>query len=103
MDRQWQTFKKRMGELQQLFIPVWHKSRMGKRANPWLTKEIRESIQSKEEAYRLAKKNNRSEDWEQFRIQQRRTKGLIKKGKIQYESKLARNIKAETKGLILPF
>ena len=97
VDRQWQTFKECMGELQQLFIPVWHKSKMSKRANPWLTKEIRESIRSKEEAYKLAKKNNRSEDWEQFRIQQRRTEGLIKKGKIQYKSKLAGNIKTDTK------
>jgi len=59
-----------MEELQQLFIPAWHKSKMAKRVNPWLTKEIRESIRSKEEACRLAKNNNRSEDWEQFRIQQ---------------------------------
>ena len=34
VDRQWQTFQERMGELHQLFIPVWHKSKMGKRANP---------------------------------------------------------------------
>ena len=97
VDRQWQTFKKRMGELQQLFTPAWHKSKMDKRANPLLIKEIRASIRSKEETYRLAKKNNRSEDWEQFKTQQRRTKGLIKKGKIQYESKLAGNIKTDTR------
>ncbi|XP_072349850.1 ORM1-like protein 2 isoform X1 [Scyliorhinus torazame] len=97
VDRQWQTFKEHMGELQQLFIPVWQKSKGGKRANPWLTKEIRNSIRYKEEADRLAKKNHRSEDWEQFRMQQRRTKGLIKKGKVQYERQLAGNIKTDTK------
>jgi len=26
VDRQWQTFKERIGELQKLFIPFWHKS-----------------------------------------------------------------------------
>ena len=31
VDGQWQTFQERMGELHQLFIPVWHKSKMGKR------------------------------------------------------------------------
>jgi len=37
------------------------------------------------------------EDLEQFRIHQRRTKGLIKKGKIEYESKLVENIKSSCK------
>ena len=47
MDRHLQTFKECMGELQQLFIPVWHKSKMVKRAKPWPAKEIRENLRKK--------------------------------------------------------
>ena len=35
-------------------IPVWHKSGKGIVAKPWLTREIRDSIRFKEEAYKLA-------------------------------------------------
>ena len=66
-------------------------------AKPWLTREIRDSIRFKEEAYKLARKSNRPEDWEQFKIQQSRTKGLIKQRKIEYESKLVVNIKTDCK------
>ena len=64
-------------------------------AKPWLTRAIGDSIRFKEETYKLAKESNRSEDWEQFKIQQRRTKGVIKKGKIEYESTVAGNIKSD--------
>ena len=56
VDMQWQAFKDRMDELQQLFIPVWQKNKPGKVVHPWLTREIRDSIKSKEETYKLAKK-----------------------------------------------
>ena len=68
MDRQWQAFKERIGEFQKLFIRVWRKSGKGIVAKPWLTGEIRE-IRFKNEAYKLARKSNRPEDWEQFKIQ----------------------------------
>ena len=80
-----------------MFIPVWHKNGKGIVAKPWLTREIRDSIRFKKETYILARKSNRPEDWEQFKIQHRRTKGLIKKGKIEYESKLVGNIKTDCK------
>lgn len=38
---QWQTFKERMGELQQLFVPVWHKSKMGKRPIHGLQRKLK--------------------------------------------------------------
>ncbi|XP_067883120.1 probable G-protein coupled receptor 142 [Heterodontus francisci] len=49
VDRQWQTFKERMDELQQLFIPALRKSETGNVAKPWLTREIRYTIRSQEE------------------------------------------------------
>jgi len=76
------NIQEQKGDPQQLFIYVRCKNKIGKVTKLWLTREIRDSIRSKEEAYKLAKKNNRPENWEQFRIQQRRTKGLITKGKI---------------------
>ena len=71
-----------------MFIPVWHKSGKGVVAKPWFIWE---------EAYKLARKSNKPEDWEQFKIQQRRTKGLIKKVKIENESKSASIIKTDCK------
>ena len=80
-----------------MFIPVWQKNKPGKVVHPWLTRKIRDSIKSKEETYKLAKKSGTPEDWEKFRYQQRRTKGLIRKGKKDYERKLAENIKTDCK------
>uniref|UniRef100_UPI00398EB4CB uncharacterized protein isoform X1 n=1 Tax=Pristiophorus japonicus TaxID=55135 RepID=UPI00398EB4CB len=97
IDRQWQTFIDHMDELQQLYIPVRSKNKTGKMAQPWLTNEIKDSVRSKEETYKLSRKSSKPEDWEKFRIQQRRTKGLIKRGKIEYERKLAGNIKTDCK------
>ncbi|XP_059801424.1 uncharacterized protein LOC132378494 [Hypanus sabinus] len=97
MDMQWQAFKDCMDELQHLFIPVCQKNKPGKVVHPWLTREIRDSIKTKEETYKLARKSGTPEDWEKFRDQQRRTKGLIRKGKKGYERKLAGNIKSDGK------
>ena len=80
VDRQWQTFKERMGDLQQLFIPVWRKNKVGRVAKPWLTREIRDRIRSKEEEYKLVRKNTRPEDWVQFRIHQRRPMDRVSLG-----------------------
>lgn len=41
----------------------------------------------------MARGSRKLEDWEKFRIQQRRTRELIKRGKIKHERKLAGNIK----------
>ena len=60
---------------------------------PWITKEIKESIKLKTDAYRVAKTSGELEDGESFKKQQRMTKKAIKKGKIDYETKLALNIK----------
>ena len=81
VDRQWQAFKEPLDELQKLCIPVWRKSGKEIVVKPWLTREIRDSIRFKEKAYKLARKSNRPEDWQQFKIQQRRTERLIEKGK----------------------
>ena len=55
----------------------------------WLTKQIKDCIRSKEEAYKVGQK--RPENWEYFRILQSRTKKNIKKGKIEFDCKLALN------------
>ena len=70
----------------------------GQVVHPCITREIRDSIKTKDEAYKLARKSNLPEDWEEFRVQKRGTKGLIRKGKIDYERKLAGNIKTDCKG-----
>ncbi|XP_055492783.1 uncharacterized protein LOC129697999 [Leucoraja erinacea] len=99
VDMQWKTFKDCMDELQKLFIPVWQKNKSGKVVHPWITREIRDSIKAKDDVYKLARKSSIPEDWEKFRDQQRRTKGLIRKGKIDYERKLAGNIKTDCKSI----
>ena len=45
-----------MDELQKLFIAVWQKNKSGKVVHPWVTREIRDSIKTKDEAYKLARK-----------------------------------------------
>ena len=35
VDRQWQAFKERIGELQKLFIPIWRKGGKGTVAKLW--------------------------------------------------------------------
>jgi len=60
-------------------------------AKPWLTREIRDGIGFKRYTNWPGNKNSRPENWEQFRIYQRKKKGLIKKGKIEYKSELAGN------------
>ena len=98
VDMQWKTFKDCMDELQKLFIPVWQKNKSGKVVHPWITREIRDSIKAKDDVYKVAGESSIPEDWEKFRDQQRRTNGLIRKGKKDYERKLAGNIKTDCKG-----
>ena len=96
MDMQWKAFKDCIDEQQKLFIPVWQKNKSGKVVHPWITREIRDSIKAKDDAYKVAIKSSIPGDWEKFRDQQR-TKGLIRKGKIDYKRKLAGNIKTDCK------
>ena len=96
VEEQWRTFQAIFHSAQQRFIPTKKDGR--KRKNrPWISKEIRESVKLKEKAYKVAKISGRREDWEIFRGQQKATKKAIKKSKIDYESKLAQNIKTDSK------
>ena len=64
---------------------------------PWISKEIKEGIKLKENAYKVAKISGKLEDWEIFKGQQKAMKKAIKKSKMDYESKLAQNIKTDSK------
>uniref|UniRef100_A0A4W3HJ90 Butyrophilin subfamily 1 member A1-like n=1 Tax=Callorhinchus milii TaxID=7868 RepID=A0A4W3HJ90_CALMI len=69
----------------------------GKVAQLWITRAVRETIKLKEEAYKTVKMSSKPEDWENFRDQQRRTKKVIKREKMEYEGKLTKNIKTDCK------
>eukprot|EP00061_Rhincodon_typus_P006137 g26448.t1 len=61
------------------------------KAQPWIKGKSGIVLKPKKEAYKLARKRSKPEDWEKFNIQQWRIKGLIWKGEIEYKSKLAEN------------
>ena len=45
----------------------------------------------------MAKINGQLEDWEIFKSQQKATKKAVRKSKMDYESKLAQNMKTDSK------
>ena len=97
VEEQWRIFKEIFLSSQQKYIPV-KKKECKKRDNmPRITKEIKENIKLKTNAYRVAKISGELEGWESFKKQQRTTQKAIKKGKIDYESKPAQNIKTDSK------
>ena len=96
-EEQWRIFKEIFFGTQQKYILMVKKDCKRRDNQPWLSKEIRESIKLKADAFRVAKSSGRVEDWERFKNQQRMTKKLIKKGRIDYEAKLALNIKKDRK------
>ena len=51
----------------------------------------------KEKAYKMAKISGNLEDWENVKGQQKAMEKAIKKSKMGYESKLAQNIKTDSK------
>ena len=97
IEEQWRTFKAIFHSAQQKYIPVIRKGCRKRENQPWIPKEIKEDIKLKENAYEVAKISGNLEDWEIFKDQQKATKKAIKKGKMDYESKLAQNIKTESK------
>eukprot|EP00061_Rhincodon_typus_P012566 g38384.t1 len=62
-----------------------------------MSKEIREAIKLKDKAYKVAKTSGKLEDWENFKGQQKATEMVIKKRKMDYETKIAQNIKTNSK------
>ena len=64
----------------------------------WTSQEIKEGIKLIfKNASKVAKISGNLEDWEIFKGQQKAKKKAVKKSKIDYESKLAQNIKTDSK------
>jgi len=84
-------------EAQQKFIPRRRKHAKGRTRCPWLTREVKNSIKAKEKAYKVAKINGKPEVWEAFKSEQRTTKKATSGEKMNYECKLASNIKGDMK------
>ena len=64
---------------------------------PWISKEIKEGIKLKEKAYKVAKIRGTLEEWENFQGQQKAMEKAKKKSEMDYERKLAQNIKTDRK------
>eukprot|EP00061_Rhincodon_typus_P007103 g28441.t1 len=88
VEQQWQELLGVMQETQQKFIPRKKKHGTGRMRQPWLTREVRDSIKAKEKAKNVAKVNGKPEDWEADKDYQRATKKEIKREKIKYEDEL---------------
>ncbi|XP_067884545.1 uncharacterized protein gfral [Heterodontus francisci] len=73
------------------------KNSKGRTYHPWLTKEVKESIKLKKKAYNCAKISGWSDDWSGYKKWLRMTKRLIRRKKFEYERKLARNVKTDSK------
>lgn len=54
--------------------------------------KLKDDVNSKGKVHSVAKKGSKSEESKNFRFQQRRTKALMKKTKIEYMRDLWRNI-----------
>ena len=97
IEEQWRTFKAIFHSAQQKYIPVIRKDCRKRDNQPWISKEIKEGIKLKENAYKVAKISGNLEDREIFKDQQKAMKKAIKESKTDYESKLAQNIKTDSK------
>ncbi|XP_072107366.1 uncharacterized protein [Mobula birostris] len=96
-EQQWLEFMREMRKVQDRYIPKKKKFSSGKRMQPWLTREVKAKVKAKERAYKEAKISGKTEDWEVFKTLRKKTKKVIKREKINYERKLANNIKEDTK------
>ena len=97
IEEQWRTFKVIFLSAQQTYMPVIRKDCRKRDNQPWISEEIKEGIKLKENAYKVAKISGKLEDWEIFKGQQKAMKKATKKSKMDYESKLAQNIKTDSK------
>ncbi|XP_078410452.1 uncharacterized protein LOC144687812 [Cetorhinus maximus] len=101
VEQQWQEFLGVIWETQQKFIPRKKKYTKGRTRQPWLTREVRDSIKAKEKEYNVEKSSGKPGDWAAYKDQQRTTKKEIRREKIKYEGKLASNIKEDCKSFFL--
>eukprot|EP00061_Rhincodon_typus_P008567 g31288.t1 len=85
VEQQWQEFLAVIQETQQKFMPRKKKRDTGTMRQPWLTREVRDTIKAKEKAYNVAKSSGKPEDWEAYKDQQRPSKKEIRREKIKYE------------------
>ncbi|XP_072361026.1 uncharacterized protein [Scyliorhinus torazame] len=97
VEQQWQEFLGVIEDTVQRFIPKKRKVIRGEIRQPWLTKEVGECIKAKEKAYNVAKSSGKSEDWEGYKNKPRITKREIRKERINYEGRLASNIRNDSK------
>ncbi|XP_072437775.1 uncharacterized protein [Chiloscyllium punctatum] len=97
VEEQWRIFLCIMQKMQDQFIPKRKKDPRRRHGRPWLTREVKKHIRLKEKKYNLAKISGKTEDWEAFKEQQRISKKEIRREKMRYEGKLAKNIKEDSK------
>ena len=86
----WSTFKNKMTELIEENIPKRRPS--GKSSHPWITKEVRQAINKKNQAWNHYKRNKTPELWEVFKATRNSCHRVTKKAKSDYELSLANDI-----------
>ena len=75
---------------------------LNKRNKPnWMTKNVEKLISSKGKKYKKAKKTQITADWSEYKKDLNKCTAEIKKAKLDYEQKLAENIKINPKAFYL--
>ena len=60
---------------------------------PWITREVKHSMNQRDKAHKKAKKSNRDEDWQNFKILRNRVQDVIRESKEKNDEALAERIK----------
>ncbi|XP_072426477.1 protein FRG1 isoform X1 [Chiloscyllium punctatum] len=97
VEEQWRIFLCIVQKMQDQFIPKRKKDPRTRHGMPWLMREVKKNIKLKDKKYNIAEISGKTEDWEAFEEQQRITKKEIRREKMRYEGKLAKNIKEDSK------
>ncbi|XP_072885546.1 uncharacterized protein [Hemitrygon akajei] len=96
-EQQWLEFMREVRKVRDRYIPKKKKFSNGKRMQPWLTREVKAKVKAKQRTYKEAKISGKTDYSEVFKSLQKETKKVIKREKMNYERKLANNIKEDTK------
>ena len=91
----WTLFHKQIQELMYRFIPTSKGNR--KKRNLWINTEYKQAVRDKNKVWNTYKKNKSIDNWESFKHIRNRTNKIIKKQKLDFETKIAQDIKHNPK------
>jgi ribonuclease P/MRP protein subunit RPP40 len=93
----WTNFKNKLIDVEKTTVPMKVKRVGGTRDPPWMSNEIKRAINVKKINYKTMKQNATREATDHYHNSVRTCKRLIRRGKHNYESQIARDVKANSK------